>query len=205
MNLSFFQDFYEKSPVTFSIAVLVFAFSLASIINKKLLLQLMLHPQSVVRQQQYYRLLLADLVNADLLHLTLNEFMLYIFCSDLEETLRKAGPYGSLYFAMIYWGSLLLASGLVTLRHFRDFSYSTTGTSGSIMGCMFAYIVIAPDYIVYNLPVIGGVKNIYGGLAYILMLVIYQRKTREEKVNHEFHFYGALAGLIMGLLLYFKV
>ena len=135
MNLSFFQDFYEKSPVTFSIAVLVFAFSLASIINKKLLLQLMLHPQSLVRQQQYYRLLLADLVNADLLHLTLNEFMLYIFCSDLEETLRKAGPYGSLYFAMIYWGSLLLASGLVTLRHFRDFSYSTTGTSGSIRNC----------------------------------------------------------------------
>lgn len=201
MSLSFFYDFYAKSPVTFVLSIVVLICTGIPLINKKLLLAFILHPQSVVRQRQYYRIFTADLVNADILHLALNEFMLYVFCSDLEETLRKHGPSGSLQFAMIYWGSVLFASVIVIIRHFREFSYSTTGTSGSIMGCMFAFMVIAPNYIVYDLPVIGDVKNIYGCLVYILIMVVYQRKKKEEKVNHEFHFYGAAAGLLMGLLL----
>lgn len=204
MNLSFFSEFYAKSPVTFALSIVVLLFTVSSFINKKLLLALMLHPQSVVRQRQYYRIFTADLVNADIPHLVLNEFMLYVFCSDLEETLRKRSASGSLEFAVIYWGSLLVASMIVTIRHYKEFGYSTTGTSGSIMGCMFAFMVIAPNYIVYDLPVAGDVKNIYGGLAYILALIIYQRRKKEERVNHEFHFYGAAAGLVMGSLLVLK-
>jgi len=202
MNLSFFHDFYAKSPVTFFLSIIVFLVSVFSFINKKALLALMLHPLSVVRQGQYYRILTADLVNADMLHLMLNEFMLYVFCSDLEETLRKANPSGSLQFALIYWGSLVTASAIVIMRHYKDFNYSTTGTSGSIMGSMFAFMVIAPNHILYHLPAVGAVKNIYGGLFYIIALIIYQRRNKEERVNHEFHFYGAATGLVIGLIIY---
>lgn len=201
MTFSFFQDFYAKSPVTFGLSIFVLLFTGVTLFNKKLLFALMLHPQSVIRQRQYYRIFTADLVNADILHLALNEFMLYVFCSDLEETLRRESSAGSLQFALIYWGSLVFASAIVIVRHRREFSYSTTGTSGSIMGCMFAFMVIAPNFGVYSLPIIGEVKNIYGALIYILMLIIYQRKTGEGKVNHEFHFFGAVAGLVIGLLL----
>lgn len=203
MTFAFFGDFYSKSPVTCLISILVLICTLVSLFNKKALFAFMLHPYSIVRQKEYYRILTADLFNADLLHLALNEFMLYVFCSDLEESLRRQGSYGSLIFAGIYWGSLLFASFIVTLRHFRDYNYTSTGTSGSIMGCMFAFIVIAPNFGVYDLPGIGEVKNIYGGLAYILAMIIYQRRKNEERVNHEFHFYGALFGVITGLLIYF--
>jgi membrane associated rhomboid family serine protease len=202
MNLIFFQEFYLKSPVTFVLFITVLIISALSFWKKRLLLALMLHPQSVVRQRQYYRIITADLVNADMPHLVLNEFMLYVFCSDLEETLRKESPNGSLEFAMIYWGSLIVASAIVILRRYRDFNYSTTGTSGSIMGCMFAYMVIAPNRVLYHLPGIGEVKNIYAGLFYILALIIYERRKKEGRVNHEFHFYGAAAGALIGLVIY---
>lgn len=201
MYQTFVYEFYTKSPVTFVLAFLVLIVSGISLINKKMFLNFILHPVSVVRDRQYYRIFTADLANADLMHLLLNEFMLYVFCSDLEETLRRQSHLGSLEFAAIYWGSLLFASGIVILRHYKEFGYSTTGTSGSILGCMFAFMVIAPDFEVYELPVFGVVKNIYGGLAFILMLIIYQRKKKHENVNHEFHFFGAIGGLIMVFLL----
>lgn len=202
MNLPFFSEYYLKSPVTCIISFLVLITTATALLNKKLFFHFILHPFTVVRNKQLYRIFTADLTNADYMHLLLNEFMLYVFCSDLEEALRVKSPSGSWYFVLIYFGSLLVASTIVIIRHFRDFNYSSTGTSGSIMGSMFAFMVIAPKHVVYHIPGIGGVENIYGGLAYIIMLVIYQRRRKEETVNHEFHFYGALAGAVIGFALW---
>jgi membrane associated rhomboid family serine protease len=201
MPQTFLHDFYTKSPVSFVLGVLVLLFSVFALLYKKLFLKFILHPFSVVRHKEYYRVFTADLVNADWMHLMLNEFMLYVFCSDLEEALRKNGKLGSLEFLVIYVGSLLLASAVVIARHYRDFEYSSTGTSGSIMGCMFAFMVIAPDHILYHLPGCGYITNIYGGLIYIIMLIIYQRRKKDEYINHEFHFYGALVGAVLGLII----
>lgn len=202
MNPTFFIDFFTKSPVTFILSVLVFLSTVAALLNKKMFFACILHPTSVIRERQYYRIFTADLVNADILHLMLNEFVLYVFCSDLEESLRKTGKAGSLQFLAIYMFSLLFASAIIIARHFRDFKYSTTGTSGSIMGCMFGFMVLDPNYIVYNFTEGGGIKNIYGGLMYILLLIAYQWRKGGGLVNHEFHFYGAVGGLVTTLALH---
>jgi membrane associated rhomboid family serine protease len=195
-------DYYHESPVTYILMLVVFIVSTAGFLNKKLFYHLILHPQSVIRDKQYYRIFTADLANADLMHLLLNEFMLFVFCTNLENTLRARSMYGSLQFLLIYASSLLLASVLVIIRHYKEFGYSTTGTSGSIMGCMFGFMLIAPNYIVYHLPVFGEVKNIYGGLLYIVALIIYQKRKKEDFINNEFHFYGAIGGIIATLALY---
>jgi len=202
MNLAFFSEFYAKSPVTFILSFLVLLATAIAQLNKKVFFACILHPLSVIRDRQYYRILTADLVNADWLHLMLNEFMLYVFCSDLEETLRKSGSTGSLQFLTIYLVSLLFASAIVIARHFRDFKYSTTGTSGSIMGCMFGFMVLDPNYIVLNFSEGGGIKNIYGGLIYIVLLIFYQKRKGGDLVNHEFHFYGAVGGVLTTLALH---
>lgn len=202
MTATFFSDFYTKSPVTLMISLAVLLFSAASLLRERLFFAFILHPFSVIRNRQYYRILTADLVNADWVHLALNEFMLYVFCSDLEETLRHGSSSGSWQFLLIYFGSLAAASAIVIVRHRNDFNYSTTGTSGSIMGCMFGFMMLDPNYIVYKLSSGGGVKNIYGGLMYIIMLIIYQKRKDSGYVNHEYHFYGALGGLLVTSLLH---
>lgn len=202
MTSNFFQDFYTKSPATCVIAALVLVFSSVSLVNKKLFFSFILHPQSVIREREYYRIFTADMVNVDIPHLVLNEFMLYVFCSDLEETLRKMGGSGSLEFLIIYIASLLFASITITARHFRNFNYSTTGTSGSIMGCMFGFMILAPNYIIFRLSDDGGIKCIYGGLIYIVLLIAYQRRKGSDMFNHEFHFYGAIGGILSTLALH---
>ena len=202
MPETFIYDFYVKSPLTFAISLAVFAFTSVSLLRRRLFFSFILHPFSIIRQHQYYRVFTADLVNADWMHLLLNEFMLYVFCSDLEETLRKTSSSGSWQFLMIYIGSLVVGSTIVIIRHRNDFNYSTTGTSGSIMGCMFGFMILDPNYIVYKISSGGGIKNIYGGLMYIVMLIIYQKRKGNEYINHEYHFYGALGGLAVTLILH---
>lgn len=202
MTKTTFLEIYHHSPVTYVIMLIVFVVSVAGLINKKLFYQMILHPRSVIRDKQYYRVITADWTNADLLHLMLNEFMLYIFCSDLEETLKRKSDHGSIQFLTIYLASLLVGSVLIIIRHRKEFSYSTTGTSGSIMGCMFGFMLLDPNYVLYYLPGGGQITNIYGGLGYIIMLIVYQRRKKYETVNHEFHFYGAIGGILATLVLY---
>lgn len=202
MTTQVLLDNYRQSPLSYLIMLTVAGFSLAGLLNKKLFFKLILHPQSLIRDKEYYRVLSADWTNADLQHLLLNELMLYVFCTHLEFTLRKLSPAGSLQFLVIYLAGLLFGSAIIIARYYRNYAYATTGTSGSIMGCMFSFMLLDPGYVTFDLPVIGPVKNLYAGLVYIGVLILYQRRKKEGVVNNEFHFYGGIGGILATLALY---
>lgn len=193
---------FSSFPVTCVLMLVILTVSIFAFVSKAVFHALILHPYSIYRHKQYYRLFTSDLVHVDLLHLALNEFMLYIFCSDLEETLRKSSAHGSTQFLFIYLTGMLCASVITTLRNKNSFTYSSAGASGSIMGCMFAFMALSPNYIAFYLPVIGGVKNIYAGLMYILVLIVYQHRSKNDMINHELHFFGALGGLAAAAMLF---
>lgn len=196
---------YHQSPVTYFIILAVLIVSFIALGNKKLHYKLILHPQSVVRDRQYYRIFTADLVNADWIHLLLNELMLYVFCTHLEYILRARSIHGSTQFLAIYLSSLVLASLVTTARYYKKFEYATTGSSGSLMGCMFSFMMLDPDYWVFDLPGLGPIRNIYAGLAYIIILIIYQKRRNNGLINNEYHFYGAVGGIVATLILYPEV
>jgi membrane associated rhomboid family serine protease len=198
---SIYQN-YHQSPVTYFLILIVFLVSVTGLLNRKFFFQMILHPQSVIRDKQYYRILTADLLNADLPHLLLNELMLYVFCTHLEFTLRTQSKGGSVQFLVIYFSSLVVGSAIIIARYYQKFDYSTTGTSGSIMGCMFSFMLLDPNYVVFDLPGIGPVKNIYAGLLYIVILIFYQRKRKNDLINNEFHFYGAIGGILATLIMH---
>ena len=64
MSLAFFSEFYAKSPVTFILSILVPLATAIAQINKKVFFACILHPVSVVRDRQYYRIFTADFSNA---------------------------------------------------------------------------------------------------------------------------------------------
>jgi hypothetical protein len=57
-------------------------------------------------------------------------------------------------------------------------------------------MIIDPNGTALNFSFVGGIKNIYTGLIYILLLIYYKWKKGNEMINHEIHFYGALGGII---------
>jgi membrane associated rhomboid family serine protease len=200
MNLKLIIDFLSGSPVTFMLMLAVLLVSGLALFRMRFFGALMLHPNSIVKNKEYYRLLTADFVHNDILHLALNELTLYVFGSGLEEHLKLKGTHGSLQFLFIYFVSLLAAGIITTARHWKDFDYSTTGASGSIMGCMFGLLLLDPKGSGMDLVFVGPVENIYAGLFYIIFLILYQK--RKGEVNYEIHFFGALGGIAATLMLF---
>lgn len=160
-----------------------------------------LHPYSIVRQRQYYRVITGDLVSNDPLHLLLNELMLCFFGGKLEQELNRRSHQGSFYFFMVYACSWIFGVGAMTLRYSNDFEFSSAGASGSILGCALSFMILVPNKIAFYLPFFGGVKNQYDALILILVLIVYQKRTNNPMINHELHFFGALGGIAATILL----
>lgn len=202
MTCLYLHTLITAAPVTLCLMAAILVFSCLSFYSRLFFMKMILHPYSIIRQREYYRLFTADLVHNDITHLVLNEFMLFIFCSRLEMYLNGRSGEGSSQFLFIYLLSCFFGVLIVTVRHRNQFKFSSAGASGSIMGCMFGFIILQPEKIAFYLPGLGGIRNIFGGLLYILMMIVYQRKNPDSLSNHELHFYGALGGIAATLILF---
>jgi membrane associated rhomboid family serine protease len=202
MNLNLQDLFHFAAPVTFVLMVLILIFSSISLYRKAFFMRMILHPYSIVKQKQYYRLFTSDLVHNDIMHLLLNEVMLYLMCANLEEYLRMKSAYGSWEFLFIYLFSFFSGVIITTFRHRNQFDYSSAGASGSILGCMLSFMILKPNYIAVFLPVVGGLKNIYTAPVFILLLIWNQRKRKNQLLDHELHFYSVLGGIVATFILF---
>jgi len=123
-------------------------------------------------------------------------------CINLEHSLNLRSSYGSALFVLIYGISYLTGVVVITLRHKNDVSYSSAGASGSIMGCMMSFMILEPDKIALYLPVYGGVKNSFMALLFIIGLIVYQYRSRNQLMNNELHFFCALGGIVVTIVLF---
>ena len=192
----------DNAPVTNLLMMLIFILSSISLYNERFFLKMILHPYSICKHKQYYRLLTSDLVHNDFMHLLLNETMLFFVCGNLEGELRGQSVYGSLQFLFIYLFSLFAGVLYTTIRRRNQFDFSSAGASGSILGCLMAFMILKPDKIAFYVPVFGGMKNMYVAFFYILILIWYQKRRDNEYIDQELHFFGALGGILATVLLF---
>jgi len=192
----------NSTPVTFALMLIIFSVSIVSFYNRSFFMKMILHPYSIFKQREYYRLVTSDLVHVDFIHLMLNEAMLYFFGGNLEEELKRHSSYGSWQFLIIYFSSWLCGVVYTTIKHRNEFDFSSAGASGSILGCAISFMIMQPNTIAFYVPLIGGVKNKYDALIFILALIWYQRKSKNQMLNHELHLFGALGGIVATLILF---
>lgn len=190
-----------SAPVCYSLIAVITMISLWAMKDQRLFFQLLLHPSGIVELKEFYRLFTGDLVHNDLVHLLINQIMLFTFGTRLEEYLLTTTTAGSLKFLAIYSSSCLAGSLFTTARHWKDESYTNAGASGSIIGCLLGYVLLQPDIIAFYVPVFGGVRNIFGGLICIIAYMIYQFRYSEANVNHEVHFFGGLGGITATMII----
>jgi len=88
---------------------------------------------------EYYRLLSAVFVHADIFHLLFNCYALYIIGTQLE------GFVGKLKYVVIYIGSAIMGSLLSAVLN----KYASVGASGAIFGLMGSLIYFGYHYRVY--------------------------------------------------------
>ncbi|MFC0513124.1 rhomboid family intramembrane serine protease [Mucilaginibacter angelicae] len=192
-------------PVTLVIMGIMMVTSIAAFRKHDFYLKMILHPNSIVKRGEYYRLATSDFVHNDPMHLLINEVMAFFVCGQLEGFLNTAEDHGSLIFLLIYLLSHFAGVLLVTWRHRNSYVYSSAGASGSILGCMMSFMIIRPDFIAFYLPGAGGIKNIFAGFILIAGLIVYQWRSRNQMMDHELHFYSALGGITATLAIFPEV
>ncbi|AYL95305.1 rhomboid family intramembrane serine protease [Mucilaginibacter celer] len=200
MTKYFLPDSFSLAPATYTLMISILFISVIGFYHQAFFYKLILHPYTIVHKREYYRLCTSDFVHVDFVHLILNLVAFYVICSDLEELLNKKSVHGSLHFLTIYAISMLTANITATIRSRNNFNYSSAGASGSIMGCLFAFMLLDPFGHAVNIAVLGPVKNIYTAPLYIAMLTYYKWKKKNEAINHDLHLYGAIGGIAASLL-----
>lgn len=188
------MEYLNIAPVAsviflFTIVTSIYAFS-----NQEVYGKFMLHPYSVSKGRKLYTYLTSGLIHADWMHLFFNMFTFFAFAFALEQTI------GHWQFGLLYVVSLVLSDVPTVIKHKDNMWYNSLGASGAISGLLFSYILIYPlsTLRIFPLP-IDIYAIIFGGL--YLLYCYFASKKANDNINHDAHFFGALTGMIMTVVL----
>lgn len=185
-------DYWNAAPVASIIFVFTLITSIYAFNDTQLFGKFMLHPYSVSKGNKLHTFITSGLIHADWMHLFFNMFTFFFFAFKLEALI------GHWQFGLLYIVSLILSDIPTAVRHKDDYRYSSLGASGAISAVLFSYILFFPlDLIgVMFIPM----PAIVFGVLY-LIYCMYMSKNSRDSINHDAHFFGALTGLILTVVL----
>lgn len=185
-------EYWNAAPVASIIFIFTLITSIYAFNNTELFGKFMLHPYSVSKGNKLYTFITSGLIHADWMHLFFNMFTFFFFAFTLEAMI------GHWQFGLLYIVSLIVSDIPTAIRHKNDYRYSSLGASGAISAVLFSYILFQP------LSKIGvmfiPMPAIVFGVLY-LIYCMYMSKNSRDSINHDAHFFGALTGLILTVIL----
>lgn len=184
----------ENSTAAIIIFLITILLSIIAFKRRNLAGGLIMVPYDIVRNNRWYTIITSGFIHADWSHLIFNMVTYYFFCFSLEEAI------GARYFLIIYFISMIVADIPSIIKNKDNPGYASLGASGAISGALFSYIILNPfdKLIIFPLP-IPLPAAIYGVL--YLIYCQYAAKNSQDNVNHNAHFWGAIAGVILMALL----
>src|SRR5687767_6845415 len=99
--------------ITLVIVIITCLVSIGGFSKQKVIDDLIFHPPSISRRNQYYRFITHGLIHADFIHLAFNMLALYSFGEVLEQLFNYEcifGSNGKIFFILLYLGGLIVAS-----------------------------------------------------------------------------------------------
>jgi membrane associated rhomboid family serine protease len=184
-----------NSPISTIIFILTIGISLNAIYRSPQTFdKFLLHPYSVIRQNRWYNLISSGFIHADLFHLMFNMMTFYFFAFKLEQMA------GSFNFAIIYFASLVIADVPSLIKNKDNPDYHSLGASGAISGVLFASILFVPESKIYLMILPVGIPAPIFAVLYLIWCW-YAARNAQDNINHSAHLFGALAGIIITVIL----
>lgn len=189
-----FMDFVN-TPSAIVIFLTTIGISLYTLYkNHNLLYAWILSPRRVYYEKQYHLIITSGFLHADLMHLLFNMFTFYFFAFRLEAVI------GTVNFLIVYFGSMILSVISTILKKKDDYGYGSLGASGAISGLVFASVLIAPNSTMMIMPIPIPIPAYIFAVLY-LVWSYFAAKKAQDMINHEAHFWGALAGVVLMIIL----
>ena len=141
-----------------------------------------------IRSGEQFRMFSSGFLHVDLMHLLFNMFTLYMFAPFVINSV------GAMYFAYLYFGSLIEGNLLTLYFHKDEYYYRAVGASGAVMGIIYSAILLEPNLYMY-----GFIPGYIFGFAYLLFS-IYGMKAKNDNIGHVAHFGGAIGGFVITLV-----
>ncbi|UPL51239.1 rhomboid family intramembrane serine protease [Hymenobacter sublimis] len=187
---------------TLILTVLTAGISLYAWSNPAFLESWILEPYRVKRNHDYYRFITSGFLHADFGHLLFNMLAFYSFSQIVETVFFGVfGPTtGLLYFLLLYLGGIVLSDVPTYLRHRDDPNYRSLGASGGVASVVFSAILFNPTAGIRIFPIPVAIPGFIFGFLY-LAYSYYMGRRRGDNINHDAHFYGALYGIVLTLVL----
>ena len=184
--------------LTLVIIIITVLVSIACFKDDRLFDRLSFSAYRVVKHNEWYRLITHGFVHADWTHLFVNMFTFYSFGSYMEDLFAHFGG-GVWEFSLLYFGGMIVASLHDLYQYRNDRYYTSIGASGAVSAVLFSFILFNPWEKVYLFAILP-IPGILFGLAYLLYCQ-YMAKRSADNVNHNAHFYGAVYGFVLPILL----
>lgn len=190
--------------ITHIIIALTVLVSFAGFSNNRVFERLKFNPFMIHHNRQAWRFITSALVHANILHLAMNMYVLFIFGSAVEVYLQLFYDYsfkGTLFYILLYMGGAVLSCLYSFEKHKDDLWYNAVGASGAVSAIVFAFIAIRPDQhlqLIF-LPRIN-IPAFLLGILYMFYSWLMAR-SKKDNIGHDAHFFGALFGFLFIFIL----
>ncbi|MES2456084.1 MAG: rhomboid family intramembrane serine protease [Bacteroidota bacterium] len=188
------MEYLTETPVSSIIMLFTVVTSIYAFNDHSLYGRFMLNPYQVSKGRNVHTLITSGLIHADWMHLIFNMITFFSFGFALEQMM------GSLNFGILYFVSLIASDLPTVFKHKNDMWYNSLGASGAISAVLFSFILFMPFSTMRIMPIPIDIWAIVFGPLY-LVYCVYAAKQSRDNINHDAHFYGALAGMILTIIL----
>ena len=186
--------------MTIIIILITSVFSVIAFSQHGLIYKYQFNPYQILKRRQYSRLILHAFLHANWTHLIVNMLVLYSFGTALERYFQQFfGANWIPYYLILYFGAILVSPLYALFKHRNDYLYNAVGASGAVSAVVFAAIFFDPWNKIYFFGMIPmpGIVFAVGYLIYSWLM----SSRNKDNVAHDTHFFGALFGFLVPILL----
>lgn len=188
------EAYLTVAPVASVIFAITLIVTFIAFYNDDLYARLMLQPYNVSRGSYLYTLITSGFIHKDMMHLLFNMLTYYFFAFRLEAQL------GHWQFGLLYMLSLVLSDLPSVVKYKNDMWYRSLGASGAISAVVFSAILFDPLAGMGILFIPVAIPAVLFGALYLVYCSYASRQARDG-INHDAHFFGALSGVMITVLL----
>ncbi|OGU59424.1 MAG: rhomboid family intramembrane serine protease [Ignavibacteria bacterium GWF2_33_9] len=189
------MDILNENSAAYIIFGVTIALSLFILyVRRDLFDKFALDPYSISRGKKYPTILVSGFIHANLTHLLFNMLTFYFFAFNLCSIV------GGKDFLIIYLTSLIIANLPSIVKHKNNPAYRSIGASGAISGVLFSFILFSPNSTLMIFPIPFPLPAYIFAVLYLIWSY-FAAKQSGDFINHDAHFWGAIAGIIITILL----